>query len=242
MDNGAVSSKENNLVKTIALLVVEIFVLLGLIAFTLIVLNYFNILRIDKAFPIFSFLPHRSSNILPTQPSNTNSSTTANVQKFKHDENTARTALVDYINKVLQTKYIPQNFEQSAISTVGDTLAMTWQQQNTQTRFFAGATFATSTNTIQKLSIRILLFSFEQKLNEGVAESVVQTYFSPKESRAWKCSKDKDQIISCITNSETASTKNGFKVFGANDGSVVVFSCEIPQNSPIFGSSSVCFK
>lgn len=198
----------------------EIVIGLVVVFFIFGLLNYFNILALDKSFPALSFLPHQNR-----------ASTSA--QTFSYDAAKAYASLSQFDDEVLQ-----DTFKQGAKSNqqAGNLFTQDWSPSDPKVFLHQLFSYQLNTNTEQfyKLTVNSLDPGLQTASPSAqAATTVVEHYFKPAiATDKWDCVIDSVQSR-CTYRIDANTYTTLFRVYWVpKGGSINLLACKIPAAFP----------
>ncbi len=206
-------------------------VVMGIIAVCLVfgLLNYFNIISLDKAFPGLSFLPKQAK--------------TTKTQTFSYDDSLAYDNLSKFDNEILKPAYMTS--QQKSTQELSNIFTQSWN--TTDQKVFVNQQFQFQPNTNKDQFYKLVINSLDESLSTASP--------SPKQASTitarYLAVTINDADWDCITTSQTRCTykvtENGFlkdiRVFWIPGANLInVIACKISQDTPTLLQSCIPAK
>ncbi len=256
--SGAIVDK-SKIVRKNSIIFGSIVVLLVVVVFIIfVVLNYFKIVNFNPSLFFTSLsqqkfatknVPNISNTTLTNKPS-TIIIPTKVVGRLApptptptpiYDKDKARGIISSYVTSKLQQKYLSTDYSKLDPIFSKNYVALQWGIGPNQTRVYSGFDFDPSSKAATRFVLRVFPIDKLNSLDGSSSSNIISRFFSKKESAPWNCSDiDKNATI-CKSVATTSSEENGYIVSKSADGSTIILTCSINQDSPLFKKKNDCF-
>ncbi len=209
-------------------------------------LNYFNILRLDTAFPLLSFFPHL------TRTASVNNSTIAQPdgpryfpqgKNFSYNTKKATVSLRDFLESTLQSNVLPPRINASSFAP-SQSFAV-YQVQWTlpsNTNAVASLFYRPTTTLVEKIRLNISLPANSPfVVSSASAQTAIQPYIAEDTSLAWQCAANPIQTY-CEKFLSSPQGGKGYGLTKDTKGNLTLFACFYPAEIPTNLQIRSCIK
>lgn len=259
IDNSVTNNPKLDLLKNLLFFFGEIVLLIIFLIIGFVTLNYFNILRLEAAFPALSFLPHRYIQTKQSVP-NANVSQTPNQNRVNTKPSGAPAvkpldaSLKPYVSKIsdflvlqVQKKYIFTSTSSDSLQaseTNNNIYSLIWSlTPDTQQAITAKAVSTFYPDNSFDTRFRIHSTQKLQNFDQNSAEQIASKYFLIHESLRWNCNKNQDNNTVCTSSTmDSNGIREGYTIYTASqaNNNVFVLYCSISKNDPLYNSDTFC--
>lgn len=232
-------AQKNNSFKRLSLAKVGLFELgfvLVLIVLIFGLLNYLNILSLNKVFPSLSFLPH--INQLSKIPVPT---------IYSYNNPKVATTMNFFTKQVLKSRYQPTYLKINTIIAIKDQqeFVLHWivKDSSSSSEFTSKVNYQPATNKIESSTLSISLKNDPTVPNTvtiATADALTSIFFQVSHP-SWNC---QPIPFSCEYFSSTPEGKIGYGIVGDTRSKLplLIYSCFIPKESSLYAKSASCLS
>lgn len=205
------------------------------------ILNYFNILRIDYAFPFLSFLPRQNKQTIYTQLNPANA-------LFVYDKNAAQKLLLQYVKENVQNTYVPNKLFTNQNRDLPSFISA-WQVNDiSQTRAFLN--FSNNSNTPVEFGVHLVPKNVQNPpfpASQTYSQAITSKYLKNiAVNSSWRCDTLNPNTSYCEDFTSSSEKKYGYGIGlikdDKNQTTIIVFACTFLKENTDFVKKSSCLS